>query len=302
MAEKVLITGASGALAQRVKHLLLEKGYNVITLTTNKKKANGKDIFHWNVSKKIVDPKALVDCSHIVHLSGYSIMKPWTTANKKLMYESRIDAAQLLYYSCKDLGVKPKTVISASAMGYYGIDVKELMSEDDAPTQDWLSQMCVDWEKATQSFQSLGSRVVHMRISLLLSKDSGFLQPTMLSMRLGAGVVFGSGKQNIEWIHIDDASKFVYYAIENQSITGAYNLATEQKWTQYEFMKFVKRKVAFYALLIKLPSFVLRLIFGGRSVILEGGCALSVNKLKATNFEYDYPTLDSAIDIEMYKS
>ena len=73
MAEKVLITGASGALAQRVKHLLSEKGYNVITLTTNKKKANGKDIFHWNVSKKIVDPIALVDCSHIVHLSGYSI-------------------------------------------------------------------------------------------------------------------------------------------------------------------------------------------------------------------------------------
>lgn len=302
MVEKVLITGAGGALAQRVKHLLFEKGYDVITLTTNKKKVNSKDVFYWNISKKIVDPKALVNCSHIVHLSGYSIMKPWTTANKKLMYESRIDAVQLLYYSCKDLGVKPKTVISASAMGYYGIDAKELMSEDDAPTQDWLSQMCVDWEKATQSFQSLGSRVVHMRISLLLSKDSGFLQPTMLSTRLGACVVFGSGKQNIEWIHIDDASKFVYYAIENQSITGAYNLATEQKWTQYEFMKFVKRKVAFYALLIKLPSFVLRLIFGGRSVILEGGCALSVNKLKATNFEYDYPTLDSAIYKEMYKS
>tara|TARA_Y100000766_G_C18917076_1_gene612629 strand:- start:10148 stop:11056 length:909 start_codon:yes stop_codon:yes gene_type:complete len=302
MVEKVLITGASGALAQRVKYFLLEKGYDVITLTTNKKKVNSKDVFYWNVSKKIVDPKALVNCSHIVHLSGYSIMKPWTTANKKLMYESRIDAVQLLYYSCNDLGVKPKTVISASAMGYYGIDSKELMSEDDAPTQDWLSQMCVDWEKATQSFQSLGSRVIHMRISLLLSKDSGFLQPTMLSMRLGASVVFGSGKQNIEWIHIDDASKFVCYAIENQSITGAYNLATEQKWTQYEFMKFVKRKVAFYALLIKLPSFVLRLIFGGRSVILEGGCALSVNKLKATNFEYDYPTLDSAIDKEMYKS
>ena len=77
-------------------------------------------------------------------------------------------------------------------------------------------------------------------------------------------------------------------------------MATEQKWTQYEFMKFVKRKVAFYALLIKLPSFVLRLIFGGRSVILEGGCALSANKLIATNFKFDYPTLESAIDKEIY--
>jgi len=302
MADKVLITGDSGALAHRVKHLLLEKRYDVITLTTNKNKANDKDVFHWDVSKKIVDSKALVNCSHIVHLSGHSIMNPWTVVNKKLMYESRIDAVKLLYDSCKDLGVKPKTVISASAIGYYGIDAKGIMSEDDSPTQDWLSQMCVDWEKATQSFQSLGSRVVHMRISLLLSKDSGFLQPTILSMRLGAGVIFGSGKQNIEWIHIDDASKFVYFAIENRAITGGYNLATEQKWTQYEFIKFIKRKVAFYALLIKLPSFVLRLVFGGRSVILEGGCSLSVKKLIATNFEYDYPTLESAIDKEMYKS
>ena len=301
MAEKVIITGASGALAQRVKYHLLEKGYDVIMLTTNKKKVNSKDVFYWNISKKIVDPKALVNCSHIVHLSGYSIMKPWTTANKKLMYESRIDAAKLLYYSCKDHGIKPKTVISASAMGYYGIDTYKMMSEEDPPTEDWLSQMCVDWEKSTQYFESLGSRVVHMRISLLLSKDSGFLQPTMFSMRLGAAIVFGNGKQNIEWIHIDDASKFIYFAIENQLINGAYNLATEKKWTQYNFMKFVKRKVAFYALLIKLPSFVLKLFFGGRSVILEGGCALSVNKLTATNFEYDYPTLESAINNEIYK-
>ena len=161
--------------------------------------------------------------------------------------------------------------------------------------------MCVDWEKATQSFQSLGSRVVHIRISLLLSKDSGFLKPTMLSMRLGVGVVFGSGNQNIEWIHIDDASRFIYYAILNHSINGAYNLATEQKWTQYDFMKFVKRKIAFYALLIRIPSFVLKLIFGGRSVILEGGCSLSVNKLLATNFEYNHTNLESAINKEIYK-
>ena len=101
MAEKVLITGASGALAQRVKHLLLEKGYDVISLTTNKKMANGNDVFYWNVSKKIIDPKSLVNCSHIVHLSGYSIMKPWTVVNKKLMYQSRIDAAKLLFILVK---------------------------------------------------------------------------------------------------------------------------------------------------------------------------------------------------------
>jgi uncharacterized protein (TIGR01777 family) len=301
MADKVLITGASGSLANRVKRILITQGYEVITLSTNKPKVDNKSVYYWNVSEKLIDKNALIDCQHIIHLSGFNIMNQWTPKNKSIMYESRIDAAKLLYDSCQSLGVKPKTFISASALGFYGIDAKGVKSEDDSPSEDWLSKMCIDWESAAQQFEALGSRVIQMRISLLLSKDAGFLRPTVLSMRLGMGVVFGNGKQSIEWIHIEDAAKFVYYAIENKSVRGAYNMASEQKWTQYDFMKFIKSKVAKYAILIKLPSFVLRLIFGGRSVILVGGCSLSVDKLLSSGFKYDYPTLESAINNELNK-
>ena len=302
MADKVLITGASGSLANRVKRILTTKGYEVITLSTNKPKVDNKSVYYWNVSEKLIDKNALIDCQHIIHLSGFNIMNQWTPKNKSIMYESRIDAAKLLYDSCQSLGVKPKTFISASALGFYGIDAKGVKSEGDSSSEDWLSKMCIDWESAAQEFEALGSRVIQMRISLLLSKDAGFLRPTVLSMRLGMGVVFGNGKQSIEWIHIEDAAKFVYYAIENKSVRGAYNMASEQKWTQYDFMKFIKSKVAKYAILIKLPSFVLRLIFGGRSVILVGGCSLSVDKLLSSGFKYDYPTLESAINNELNKS
>ena len=302
MAEKVLITGASGSLAIRVKRILISQGYEVIALSTNKRKVDNKDVFYWNISEKLIDKNALLDCQHIIHLSGYNIMKPWTEKNKDLMYESRIDAADLLYERCKSLGVNPKTFVSASALGFYGIDAQGIQSEEDSPADDWLSKMCVDWESAAQQFETLGSRVIQMRISLLLSKDAGFLQPTILSMRLGMGVVFGNGIQSIEWIHIEDAAKFVYYAIENRSVSGAYNMASKQKWTRYDFMKFIKSKVAKYAILIKLPLFVLRLIFGGRSIILVGGCSLSVDKLLSTGFKYDYPTLESAINKELMKS
>jgi len=302
MADKVLITGASGSLANRVKRILITQGYEVITLSTNKPKVDNKSVYYWNVSEKLIDKNALIDCQHIIHLSGFNIMNQWTPKNKSIMYESRIDAAKLLYDSCQSLGVKPKTFISASALGFYGIDAKGVKSEDDSPSEDWLSKMCIDWESAAQQFEALGSRVIQMRISLLLSKDAGFLRPTVLSMRLGMGVVFGNGKQSIEWIHIADAAKFVYYAIENKSVRGAYNMASEQKWTQYDFMKFIKSKVAKYAILIKLPLFVLRLIFGGRSIILVGGCSLSVDKLLSTGFKYDYPTLESAINKELMKS
>lgn len=297
--EKALITGASGSLAKRVKRNLISLGYEVITLTTNSKIVDNKSIFYWNVSEGVLDSNALLGCSHIIHLAGYSIVKPWTSKNKQLMYESRINAAHLMFKNCKNLGVKLKTFISASAMGYYGLDANGLKAENDLPAKDWISDMCVDWENAANQFEALGSRVVQLRISLLLTKEAGFLQPTILSMRSGMGVVFGKGNQPIEWIHIDDAAKFVAYAIENTTVKGPYNLASNEKFNQYNFMKLIKNKIAKYALLIKLPQWFLSIIFGQRSAILIGGCALCVDKLISSKFTFDYPTLDSAIEKEL---
>lgn len=297
--EKVLITGASGSLARLVKRNLLALGYDVVTLSTNLKIVDNKSVFYWNVSEGYIDDTSIQGCSHIIHLAGYSIVKPWTTKNKKLMYESRIDAAHLLYKRCKSLNVKIKTFISASAMGYYGLDADGLKTENDLPAKDWISSMCVDWENAANQFESFGTRVVQMRISLLLTKEAGFLQPTILSMRLGMGVVFGKGNQPIEWIHIEDAAKFVSFAIQDTTVNGPYNMASSEKFNQYDFMKLIKNKVAKYALLMKLPHWFLSIVFGQRSAILVGGCALSVDKLISTNFSFNYPTLERAIEKEL---
>lgn len=298
MKEKVLITGANGSLARIVKKNLLSKGYEVVTLTSRKNSADNKSVFFWDINSKDIQKKALENCQHIIHLAGFGIIKPWTESNKQLMYDSRITAAQLIYEKCKEYEVKPKTFISASAMGYYGNSVNHLSKETDAPSSGWLSDMCVDWENAAEEFKNLGSRVVQMRISLLLSKDAGFLQPTALSMKLGLGVVFGKGSQPFEWIHIDDAARFVEYAIENSHISGPYNLASPQKFSQYEFMKYLRSKIARYSLLLKLPQWFLSILFGKRSIILIGGCGLSSEKLISSKFSLNYPTLDSVIDKE----
>lgn len=301
MKEKVLITGANGSLAKRVKENLLSKGYEVVTLTSSKKSADNKSVFFWDIFSKEIQKKALENCQHIVHLSGFGIINPWTESNKKLMYDSRITAAKLLYDKCKEFGVSPKTFVSASAMGFYGHSSSQEFKETDSPSNDWLSNMCVDWENAAEEFKNLGSRVVQMRISLLLAKDTGFLQPTALSMQLGLGVVFGKGSQPFEWIHIDDAAKFVEHAIENNHVSGPYNLASPQKFSQYEFMKHLRRKIAKYSLLIKLPKWVLSFLFGDRSTILIGGCGLSSEKLVSSKFLLNYPTLDSVIAKEFKK-
>jgi len=298
MKEKVLITGANGSLAKRVKENLLSKGYEVVTLTSSKKSADNSTVFFWDISAQTIEEKALQNCQHIVHLSGFGIINPWTESNKQLMYDSRINAAKLLFEKCKEYNVKPKTFISASAMGFYGDSTNSYCKETDAPSSGWLSEMCVDWEQAAEQFKQLGSRVVQMRISLLLAKGTGFLQPTALSMRLGLGVVFGKGNQPFEWIHIDDAAKFVEFSIENNHLSGPYNLASPQKFSQYDFMKHLRKKIARYSLLIKLPHWILSIIFGDRSAILIGGCGLSSEKLVSSKFSLNYPTLDTVIEKE----
>ena len=132
-------------------------------------------------------------------------MKPWTSANQKKMYDSRVNAAKLLLEACAKYKTKLKTFISASAIGYYSSDGD-------------------DWEESAYKFQKNNVRVVCMRISLLLDLKSGFLKPLILSAKLGIGTIFGNKSNITEWIHINDAAKFVSYALNNSNIDGSYNL------------------------------------------------------------------------------
>ena len=123
MKERIIITGYSGSLA-KITIALLKDDYEIIGLTSNKKKVNNKDIFYWNTSTNEIDEKALENCKHIIHLAGYPILKRWTTKNKRLMHQSRIGAANLLFNKCKKLNISPVTFISASAIGIYGLNAR----------------------------------------------------------------------------------------------------------------------------------------------------------------------------------
>lgn len=296
--EKVLITGASGSLARRLILSLSHDQFDIVCLTTNPTKVNNTSIFYWNVENNQVDEKALANCHHVVHLAGHGIMNPWTPKNRQLMYSSRVQAANLLFEQFKAMNTSPKTFITASAVGYYGHSNDRLCEESNEPGTGWLSEMCVDWESAAQQFETIGTRVVQLRISLLLSKHAGFLQPTSLSMKLGLATVFGVGNRPFEWMHLDDVARFIQFAITNNHIIGPYNMASPHKLNQIQFMKELKRRIAKYALLVKLPSWFLGIIFGQRSILLEGGSAMSSQKLLDSGFLLNYPTLASVIKKE----
>ena len=299
MKEIVIITGASGNLAQSVAKKLEIDCFEVFFYSSNLNIINNKNIFYWDIENGVFDKAPLANCSHIVHLSGYGIINKWTQENKKKMYVSRVNAANLLFNYCKEKKINIKTFISASAIGYYGFDSIGIKEESDLPANDWLAKLAVDWEKSASAFKEINSRVIKLRISLIFTKLSGFLKPILLSMKFGVAPILGKKGQSFEWIHLDDLSSFILFSLKNKNVFGAYNLATETKTNQEEFLKIIKDKYFKYSLLLKIPTFVLKSLLGQRIKIVSSDVAVSVKKLMSTGFEFQYPNVDIAIDKEL---
>ena len=287
MKETILITGHNGSLAKEAKKLLATN-YSIRTLTTKKHNVDNHKTFYWNIDKKYIDKKALENCDHIVHLAGYSILKNWNNSNKKKMYDSRVKSAKLLFDTCSNYKINPKTFICASAMGIYGLDSTGEKNEESNPGSDWVSKMAIDWEAAADEFKHINSRVVKMRISLLMSKNSGFLKYNLLSIKLGIAGIIGNKNNPINWIHINDAALFIKESIEKKQYTGAYNLSVPNDYSQIEFITEIKKHVCRYAIIINVPLWVIRTIIGDRSQIVNNQMKLNVNKLKKTGFNWQY--------------
>ena len=287
MKETVLISGKNGLLANRFWELQKSK-YNIKFLSTDKKKCDNISVFYWNIKNEFIDGNALKDCDHIVHLAGYPIINRWTKENKKKMYESRINSTKLIYKYCKKLMIEPKTFISASAIGIYGLESEGVKDEKDITNTDWISRMAIDWEKSADIFKKINAKVVKMRISLIISEKSLFLKSYLLSMRFGIATLLGSKSRHISWIHIDDAVNFIDLAINNKKYNGAYNLATSKSLTQGKLVQIIKEEKYPFCITFQIPAQILSFVLGKRSKIFMPNLVAKADKLKKIDFKYKY--------------
>ena len=303
MNAKVLITGSNGLLANKIKHDLCNS-YDVVTLTTRKELVNQSDVFFWDISKGIIDKEALLDCDYIIHLAGYSISNSWTTRNKARMYNSRIEGANLLFDKCVEFNVFPEMFISASAIGYYDTkNCEHIHKEIDVPGNNWVSKMVVDWEKAADQFKQIRCKVTKLRISLLISRKGGILKSLLLPFHFYIGFIFSKGNQDVEWIHINDASRFVIHIIKNHyefdnSIEGVFNLSANRV-THLEFIKTIQSIFRPNSILINIPSWILKFVFREQSKLFLNGCKVSSEKLNNTDFNIQFNDLHEAIEFEL---
>ena len=291
MRDIVLITGASGHLAKVVSQHL-SKDYEVRLLTTQKKSISKESHFYWNIQKGYIDQKALKNCKHIIHLAGFPVLKRWTRKNMKNMYDSRINTSNLLFETCKVMNIGIETFTSASAIGIYDQLSEGNIHEESPKGKDWLATMAIDWEKASNQFKKIGSRVIQMRISLIFSKEAGFLKYNLLSMKFGIGVIVGDSNRKVNWIHVIDIARFIKESIRNDKYYGPYNLACNDSPSQEIFIKSIRDNLFPYALIFKIPMHLIKLIIGKRSQIIETNLLIDNNKIKKHGFKCEIDTVE----------
>jgi uncharacterized protein len=294
--KNILITGASGLIGTRLTALLQQKGYTVSHLGRSKKNGTVKS-FTWDVTRQTVDSEAFKNADTIIHLAGASVAeKRWTAKRKQEILESRTHSTRLLYSALSQAQYPVTSIISASAIGYYGFESNQWLTEESAPGKDYLADVTRQWENEVDKIATLGIRAVKMRIGIVLSTEGGALESMAKPIRLLAGAPLGTGNQYISWIHIDDLCDMFIKAVEDNRMSGPYNAVAPAPVTNGELTKLIAEKLKKPLILPAVPKFALKLILGEMAEIVVSGSRVSPQKILAAGYNFKFTKVDQALD------
>ena len=289
----ILVTGGTGLIGSFLCKLLETKGHTVFILSRSKtKKAN---TFYWNIEENFIDKEAIINSDYIIHLAGAGIAdKRWTSKRKKILIDSRVKSTNLLFQKVAALNPTLKGFISASGVGYYGaLTSEKIFNENDAPHNDFLSEICVLWEKEATKFNSLNIRTVIFRTGVVFSKQGGALEKIIKPVKLNVGAALGTGKQYMPWIAIEDLCNMYVAAIENIELNGIFNAVAPEHITNKELTKSIAKTLKKPCWLPNVPSFILKVMLGELAVILLEGSRVSCEKIKKVAFNFKYPSVEN---------
>lgn len=286
---KILITGGTGLVGSRLTKLLMDKNHEVVILTRS---PDAKNEYQWDIQKKTIDQKAFENTDYIIHLAGAGIAdERWTNERKKVIIDSRVESANLLFETIKKENINLKGFISASGSGYYGaITTDQIFTETDKVGNDFLGEVCEKWENAAHQLESLKIPVTILRTGIVLSEKGGALD----KMRLPVISPLGSGKQYMPWIHIDDLCEMYIKTIED-NLNGVFNAVAPEHHTSITFSKALAKSINRPYVGICVPSFMLKLLYGDMSKILLKGSRISSKKIEQTGYTFRFETLEKAL-------
>lgn len=291
---KVLITGSSGLIGSALIESLAANGHEVIRLL---RKKFAKDSPFWDPENGVVKLDDVGDIVAVVHLAGDNIAEGrWNDRKKGRILNSRVRGTKLLSEFFSASNHRPRVIVSASAVGFYGDRGEELVDETSGPGNGFLADVCKQWEGATSSAVDAGIRVVNVRFGVVLSAAGGALKKMLLPFRMGLGGVIGTGEQYMSWVSIDDVVGMIQYVIENDSMRGPVNLVAPNSVSNREFTKTLGRVLRRPAI-FPMPAFAARIAFGEMAdELLLSSTRVLPRKLTDSGYKFRHPELGDALE------
>lgn len=301
---RVIITGGTGLIGRALTEDLIQAGHEIVILSRNPDRATGLPagvrVERWDAQTAEGWGHLADGAGAIVNLAGENIggkgFMPdrWTEERKRRIRESRLRAGQAVVAAVDAATEKPEVVIQSSAIGYYGPRGSEIVTEDSEAGDDFLAQLCVDWEAFTVAVESMGVRRAVIRTGIVLSTKSGALPRMLLPYKLFVGGPFGDGQQYMSWIHIADEAAAIRFLIENQDASGPFNLTAPNPVTNAEFGEAMGRTLNRPSWM-PVPGFTMRTLFGEVSTVVLDGQRVLPERLQSLGFTFQFPEVEATL-------
>lgn len=288
---RVAIIGVTGFIGSGLPARLARMG---IQCTGISRSGNGNipQVDHWQPA----DPLDFKNHHAVVNLAGAPINRRWTTANKRMFHDSRVGVTRRVVEALRTLPEeqRPKVLINGSAVGYYGDRGDEILSESSSPGQGYLADLCREWEEAAIEAESLGVRVVRIRIGVVLGHGGEAFEKLTRIFKWGVGGRLGNGRQWMPWIHVDDLRAAIVHALVSDNLTGPVNGTAPAAERNSDFTRKLAAALHRPAVL-PVPGIALKLALGGFGGALLAGQHARPAALEKDGFQFRFPTLESAL-------
>ncbi|WP_031077555.1 TIGR01777 family oxidoreductase [Streptomyces sp. NRRL WC-3742] len=296
---RIAVTGSTGLIGSALVRSLLADGHEVVRLVRRRSRtgpqSDGSTAIGWNPLLGQVEREGLAGVEAVVHLAGAGVGdRRWSEPYKREIRESRVLGTETLSVALAELEEPPRVLVSASAVGWYGQTGDEVIDEDSPAGDDFLAEVCVEWEAAARPAERAGIRVVHPRTGLVLSPAGGAGARLFPLFRLGLGGRLGSGRQYWSFISLADEVAALRFLIDREDLSGAFNLTAPEPVTNAELTaalgRALRRPTPF-----PVPEAVLRAVLGDLSVEVIGSHRVVPRRLLEAGFRFAHPDVDSAV-------
>lgn len=294
--EKILITGGTGFIGKYLTQMLLREGHYVTIVTRSpdkyrEKQATNRSFIGWDDDL----PSAMNESDTVINLVGENLFgQRWSDDVKQRIYDSRIESTKSLVKAMKRSEKRPELFISASAVGIYGDSGNKVLDETVPAGNDFLADVCKDWERESKKAEEFGIRVANPRIGIVLEENGGMIEKMVLPFKFGVGGPVGSGEQYVPWIHMTDLCNALLFPMQHKSISGPYNACSPEPETMNTLAKKMG-KVLNRPSLFRVPEFVLDIALGEAAKPVVSSLRAQPKVLQIAGFKFMFDDLEEAL-------